>query len=533
MHFADIFIHMCIIHIVLDTIFGSEYYVQNTHIKELNMNTDILICGAGAAGLTLAIDLARRHIPFLLIDQAEAPFAGSRGKGIQPRTLEIFEALDVADRMIAAGGRYPAQRHYRAEGGHDDVPSVASTAATPSEPYGTPLMLPQHLTEGILRTRLAELGQAPRYAHTLAGFEQDDDGVTARVVSAEGETSVRARYLIGADGGRSFVRKSLGIGFHGEPMNARAVVADLSLSGLTREVWHRWGKGANQISLCPLQGTDLFQLQMPIPFEGTFDLSDAGLAAAVAARTGRDDIQLHTVHWRSDYAMSARLADRYRVGRVLIAGDAAHVHPPTGGQGLNTSVQDAWNLGWKLAAVLNGADDALLDTYEEERREIAAGMLGMSIKLLDAARERDDMRRGREQQQLDLGYPGSSLSLDERDDDAPVRAGYRAPDAQLIGAGGQPVRLFSLLKSGDWIMLRYEPGSGRSHNTAPISARAGLRIVTVGEHAELRDADGQLRTAYGFVPGDIALLRPDGYLAAITHDEHSPALAAYIEKLVG
>ncbi len=492
------------------------------------MHTDVLICGAGAAGLTLAIDLARRHIPFMLIDQAETPFAGSRGKGIQPRTLEIFEALDVADRMIAAGGRYPAQRHYTADGSYRDEATVAASAATPAEPYGEPLMLPQHLTESILRARLAELGHAPRYGHTLTGFEQDDCAVSARVGTAAGEIAVQARYLVGADGGRSFVRKTLGIEFPGESLNARAVVADLSLSGLTREAWHRWGSGGKQIALCPLQGTELFQLQMPIPLDGEFDLSDAGLAAAIAERTGRSDIALHAVHWRSDYAMSARLADRYRVGRVFIAGDAAHVHPPTGGQGLNTSVQDAWNLGWKLAAVLRGADDALLDTYEEERREIAAEMLGMSTRLLDAARERGDLRLGREQQQLDLGYPASSLSLDERDDDAPLRAGYRAPDAPCIGAGGQPLRLFSLLKSADWIMLRYEPASA-----APtIAPRSGLRIVTVGSHAELRDHEHQLRTAYNFASGDIALLRPDGYLAVLTHDERSPALATYIDKLV-
>jgi 2-polyprenyl-6-methoxyphenol hydroxylase-like FAD-dependent oxidoreductase len=491
------------------------------------MDTDILICGAGAAGLTLAIDLARRHIPFLLIDQVDAPFTGSRGKGIQPRTLEIFEALEVADRMIAGGGRYPAQRHYAADSSYHDEATVAASAATPAEPYGEPLMLPQHLTESILRTRLAELGHTPRYAHALTGFEQDDSGVTAQVRTPLGETAIRARYMIGADGGRSLVRKILGIGFPGKALDARAVVADLSLSGLTREVWHRWGKGAQQISLCPLQGTTLFQLQMPIPLEGEFDLSDAGLAAAITERTGRADIQLHAVHWRSDYAMSARLADRYRVGRVFIAGDAAHVHPPTGGQGLNTSVQDAWNLGWKLAAVLRGAADALLDTYEEERREIAAEMLGMSTRLLDAARERGDLRRGREQQQLDLGYPASSLSLDERGGDAPLRAGYRAPDAPCTGAGGQPLRLFSLLKSADWIMLRYEPAAA-----AAIMPRHGLRIITVGEHAELRDHQRHLRDAYGFAPGDIALIRPDGYLAAFTHDEHSPALAAYIDTLM-
>lgn len=489
------------------------------------MHTDILICGAGAAGLTLAIDLARRNVDFLLIDQTREPFGGSRGKGIQPRTLEIFEALEVADRMLAAGGRYPPQRHYAADGSHHDEAAVAASVATPAEPYGEPLMLPQYLTEGILRARLAELGHAPHYGHALAGFEQDDDGVSARVISVDGEHEVRARYLIGADGGRSFVRKTLGVDFPGESLHARAVVADLTLSGLTREVWHRWGKGGQQISLCPLRGTPLFQLQMPVPLEGAFDLSDAGIAAAIVGRTGRDDIQVHAVHWRSDYVMSARLAERYRVGRVFLAGDAAHVHPPTGGQGLNTSVQDAWNLGWKLAAVLRGADDTLLDTYEEERREVAAGMLGMSTRLLDAARERGDLRRGREQQQLDLGYPASSLSLDERGDDAPLRAGYRAPDAPLLGASGQPRRLFSLLKSGDWIMLRYEPA------TAPaIAARRGLRIVDIGEHAELRDYAGHLRSAYGFAADDIALLRPDGYLAVLTHDEQSPALATYISR---
>jgi 2-polyprenyl-6-methoxyphenol hydroxylase-like FAD-dependent oxidoreductase len=390
-------------------------------------------------------------------------------------------------------------------------------------------MLPQHLTEAILRARLAELGHAPRYAHALDGFEQDADGVAARLATPDGEVTLRARYLVGADGGRSFVRKALEIGFPGEAMKMRAVVADLTLTGLSRDAWHRWGDGPRQISLCPLMGTALFQLQMPIALEGEFDASDAGLAAVIAERTGRGDIDVRAVHWRSVYEMSSRLADRYRVGRVFIAGDAAHIHPPTGGQGLNTSVQDAWNLGWKLAAVLAGAPDALLDTYEAERREIAAGMLGLSAKLLDAMRERGDVRRGREAQQLDLGYRSSTLSLDERDAAGSIalRAGDRAPDAPCTGAGGQPVRLFTLLNNGGWTMLRYE-----THSTSAIPARRGLRILDIGAGAELRDNGGHLRDACGFQPGDIALIRPDGYIAALTHNERSPALAAYLDQLI-
>jgi 2-polyprenyl-6-methoxyphenol hydroxylase-like FAD-dependent oxidoreductase len=300
-------------------------------------------------------------------------------------------------------------------GCYDEQPATEGLAPSPAEPYNLPLMLPQYLTENVLRVRLAEPGHAPRFGHELTGFGQDGEGVTARLATADGTTAtVRARYLVGADGGRSFVRKALAIDFPGESMKMRAMVADLSLTGLGRDAWHRWGEGPGQISLCPLMGTDLFQLQMPVPLDGDIDTSDAALAAVIAARTGRADIAVHAVHWRSVYEMSSRLADRYRVGRVFIAGDAAHIHPPTGGQGLNTSVQDAWNLGWKLAAVVGGAPDALLDTYETERREVAAGMLGLSSKLLEAARTRGDPRRGRETQQLDLGYRTSPLSHDAR-----------------------------------------------------------------------------------------------------------------------
>ena len=206
---------------------------------------------------------------------------------------------------------------------------------------------------------------------------QDAEGVSARISGASGVETLRVRYLVGADGGGSLVRHALDIGFPGKSLDIRAVVADVSLEGLGRDAWHRFEDGTpNQVSLCPLRGTDLFQLQALIPLEGDIDLSAEGLTAMIMRRTGRKDILIRSVLWVSAYNMNARLADRFRVGRVFLAGDAAHVHPPTGGQGLNTSVQDSYNLGWKIAAVLGGAPEPLLATYEEERRPIASGDAG-------------------------------------------------------------------------------------------------------------------------------------------------------------
>ncbi len=236
--------------------------------------------------------------------------------------------------------------------------------------YLIPLMVPQFLTEAVLRERLAELGHRPHFGCELTAFEQDAEGVTAHVMCADGEETLRAGYLVGTDGSKSYVRHALNIEFPGKTLGVRAVVADVRLEGLGIDAWHRFNEGSmeKQTSLCPLRGTDIFQLQAPIPMEGDIDFSPEAMTAWAAARTGRRDIVIRKVLWASAFNMNARMADKYQVGRVFIAGDAAHIHPPTGGQGLNTSVQDAYNLGWKLAAVINGGPEKLLATYEEERR---------------------------------------------------------------------------------------------------------------------------------------------------------------------
>jgi hypothetical protein len=237
-------------------------------------------------------------------------------------------------------------------------------------------------------------------------------------------------------------------------------------------------------------------------------VSADGLAAMVTARSGRRDITISSVSWASVYGMNARLADRYQVGRVFLAGDAAHIHPPTGGQGLNTSVQDAYNLGWKLSAVLTGAGENLLATYEEERRPIAAGMLNLSTKLLQATRE-GPMRRGREVHQLDLGYPDSSLALATPGRSGGIVAGERAPDAPVRGAAGQPTRLFALFQGPHWTLLGYRT------ERAAVAPRPGLRTYVIGPRGDIADDTGHLRDAYGLSPGEWVLVRPDGYVAAV------------------
>lgn len=487
--------------------------------------TDVLICGAGACGLTLAVELARRGITFRLIEKMPAPFAGSRGKGIQPRTQEVFEDMGILDRVVAAGGRYPRQRSYHDDGSYTDSDIAEQSRPTSQEPWHLPLMVPQYITERILRERLNELSHRVEFGLRLTGFVQNESYVTARLADPDGsESTVQARYLVGADGGRSLVRKTLGVDFSGKTLDVHALVADVALTGLSRDVWHQFGGGNMQrmLTLCPLAGTSLFQIQAPIPADAQADLSAAGLTALTVARTGRQDITVQAVTWASDYRMNARLAGHYRVGRVFLAGDAAHVHPPTGGQGLNTSVQDAYNLGWKLAAVLRGAREELLDSYETERRPVAADMLGLSTRLLDEHRQKGTFRRGREVSQLDAGYPGSPLSKERPERTAGLRAGDRAPDAGFCGAAGQPSRLFMLFRGTHWTLLVCE---AREVN---IRSRPGLHIHCIGPGGDVIDSRGEIRDAYGLRPGGCVLIRPDGYIGAFLHTDHIAELDLYM-----
>ncbi|HEY1719875.1 MAG TPA: FAD-dependent monooxygenase [Magnetospirillaceae bacterium] len=431
-----------------------------------------LIVGAGPTGLTLAIDLLRRGISTRIIDASPTPFAGSRGKGLQPRTLEVFDDLGVIDDIIAGGGIYPKFRYHLGPFSLRMGGLATTKPATESVPYPNAWMVPQARTEAILRKRLEALGGMVEFGTALTGFVQTADGVEATLSTGE---TVRAAYLVGADGGHSTVRKTLGLKLEGETIDdAPRVVADLEIEGLSRAEWHvfPFAKGGMFI-LCPLAKTELFQ------FIAAKTTADLGIESVVRRATG---CRVSRVVWSSAYQPSVRMVRQYRVGRVFLAGDAAHIHPPAGGQGLNTGMQDAYNLGWKLAAVVQGAPGILLDTYEEERLPIAAAVLGLS-KQLHVTRSR---KRGEATQQLLLNYRGSSLSSGASF--GTLQPGDRMPDARLDDGS----RLFDHLRGphateletpdGTRILIRpdgYIGWIGLSDETPPAGIEAGMATKAV------------------------------------------------------
>ncbi len=239
------------------------------------------------------------------------------------------------------------------------------------------------------------------------------------------------------------------------------------------------------------------------------DLSEAGVQALFQTFSNRPDVRLRDPTGLSIYRPSLRLARRFRVGRLFLAGDAAHVHPPTGGQGLNTSIQDAYNLGWKLAAVLAGADETLLDSYESERRPVAAGVLTYSGGLArDAAKDgMASQKRGREGQQLDLSYrdPGNR--------EPALQAGDRAPDAPCRDAEDRPVRLFDLFRGPHFTQIG---ARAAVRPDAELEAELHVPVRTVVLDEDVVDDQGHIAAAYGDLADRAVVVRPDGYVAAVT-----------------
>jgi len=456
----------------------------------------VLIAGAGPTGLTLAIDLARRGIAVRLVDKAAEFFNGSRGDGLQPRTLEVFEDLGVIDEVLRQGRSLPTMKIYLDGTLVDERRMAPILEPTPDIPYPNAWMLGQSRTEKLLRDKLAEYGVQVELGAAIVGFTQDADSVTAELSTGE---TVRAQYLVGADGGRSFVRKHLGIAFEGTTDESiRTLLGDVAADGLDHESGYWFAPKDNPMSgiaLTPLSGGDQFQFGAPLDADDA-DTSLEGLQELVDRYAGPGVAKLRDLTWSTVWRPNVRLAERFRVGRVFIAGDAAHVHPPTGGQGLNTGVQDAYNLGWKLA---DGREEVLA-TYETERRTNAARVLGISEDLLQKHVDGDEsaMERGENTRQLDVSYRDPA-------DTRALAAGDRAPDAPLVDASGNKLRLFDLSRGPHTTLLRFSP-------TTPPTTEHTVDVVR-RDAADGAYVSPEAFTHYHATDGDEILIRSDGYLA--------------------
>lgn len=501
----------------------------------------VLIVGAGPTGLTLACELARRGVPFRIVDKAETYFAGSRGKGLQPRSLELLDKLGVIDEILDSGRFHLPFRGYDGAKVIGDRDPHEGRVPTPDVPYASPLIIPQWRVEEILRKRLHELGGQVELATELTGFEQHENQVMATLAKSGRAERVSISYLVGADGGRSFVRPALGVGFEGETWpSERMLIGDVSVEGLDREHWHSWmNNHLGWLALCPLAGTNSFQFQAQIGPDEPDQPSFERFQQIVDERTGGLGLRLNGATWMSLYRANVRMVDRYRVGRVFLAGDAAHVHSPAGGQGMNTGIQDAFNLGWKLANVLGGAREALLDSYEEERLPVAAWMLGVTTKLHRNAlgAKTGDPHRGPETLQLGINYRGSSVAREARKVTGTLQAGDRAPDSPCRLASGAPVRLFDAMRGPHFTLLGFDAGDPDTVINAACCHGNEIRAYAILEpgasHSEraILDPDGHARRVYDVEPGSLVLVRPDGYIGVIADRASSGSVGDYLSSV--
>jgi 2-polyprenyl-6-methoxyphenol hydroxylase-like FAD-dependent oxidoreductase len=334
---------------------------------------DVIVSGGGPTGMMLAAELRLHGVEVLVLERDAEPNPAVRSLGLQPRSIEIMDQRGLLDRFLAAGTPYPA-----GVGRFAGIESRRPVELDTTHPYL--LGIPQPVSDALLAERAAELGAELRRETELTGFQQDDDGVTVEV--ADG-ARLRARWLVGCDGGRSLVRRTLGVGFPGEAATTEWLLGEVEATAPAEEiaeVGERVRAGHRGFGIGPA-ADGRYRAVVPAAAP-TEDRSTAPTLEEFRARLvaiAGTDFGVHSPRSLTRFSDATRVADAYRVGRVLLAGDAAHIHPPIGGQGLNLGIQDAFNLGWKLAAVVRGwAPDGLLDTYFTERHPVAEEVLTLT-----------------------------------------------------------------------------------------------------------------------------------------------------------
>jgi 2-polyprenyl-6-methoxyphenol hydroxylase-like FAD-dependent oxidoreductase len=525
---------------------------------------EVLIAGAGPVGLALALELQRFGIRFRIVEKKAERSTTSKALGLQPRLSEVFAILGIAGKFFARG--FDGVRALNLNSGATKLLRIElqfpPNLAGPEAFQPRLIMIPQSVTEEILETTMAERGQVVERRRELIGFSQDRDSVSAVIRHEDGsEDTIRAKFLVSCEGAHSVVRKLAGFTFTGATFPLRSLLADVTIDwDFPDNEVQTWFHRDGAFAALPFGGQKwrLIAECPDDPNDTAPEVTLEQMQELIVERTGKKNVRVRDPLWLSDFRINARMVDRFRDRRVFIAGDAAHIHSPAGGQGIATGIQDATNLAWKLAAFLReGAPDSLLDTYDEERKPIAREVIHRTSAVTSILfamnpiarflRERllvPILRRPFVQRrmfaklsQLEMNYRGRSLSahFDGMFSRVRVRAGDRTPDVVFKNAG-EEVSLFQLLGRCGMIALL-----GPSENNRKIAdALAALRVLPfivssngakVPSAERLEDLHGDFARLYGAQGPFLYLIRPDGHVALFQRSAEAGALAAYLRKV--
>jgi 2-polyprenyl-6-methoxyphenol hydroxylase-like FAD-dependent oxidoreductase len=518
-------------------------------------NPDVIVNGAGPVGLTMACELARHGVNFRVFDQNAEPSPQSRALAIFPRTLEVFSSVGILEEVLTEGRRLRGLSMY------NEVRQLAQMEFEAVEsPYPFAISLPQSRTERLLQSRLEQLGRRVERSMELIALEQDAEGVRATYRRADGSTEqVRGAWMLGCDGAHSGVRHLLKMEFQGAQYDEEFLLADVKVdTDLPDDRAHLFLANDGVFAFFPFAGGRgrIIADQRPGTEHAGKEPTMEEVGAIVKSRCFHP-MEVSDPAWKAWFRISHRMVRQYNSGRAYLAGDAAHIHSPAGGQGMNTGIQDAFNLAWKLALVVHGlAAPALLESYEAERMPVARSVVNLTDRLTRVMTAQNPAAQHLRDWLLPMvtGIPFlkeamtgrlSEVAIDYRASSwvenhglGPVHAGDRAPDAVLYDRNErQERRIFDLLKTPGFVLLLiegYEPAHADDSILQGLPGKV-YRVIRPGQAMEpgtLEDRDCRTRTIYGAgEEGLVILIRPDGYVGY--RGANLPALGSYLDRLCG